>query len=272
MIRQYTFTITPPDDERLHFNVGSVMHGFLIEALPAAVAQYLHSTAIRPYSQYVQVKNNIGLWRINALNEEMCNYIEKLAKLWDENSIFLKQRGKSYKLRLCSVSPKYSYQDFSRYFFITAEPSRSLRVRFITPTSFKVYGQYQLFPDIRLLLASIWKKWNGLSDSVVFEDEQAFKEICDSTFIKAYRLSSMRFALEKIKITGFSGDIELAIKGPDMTLRWVNMLVAYGAFCGSGIKTALGMGAMEVQRKQHSVGTSTKMIDMEERVNKGEFL
>ncbi|WP_196607241.1 CRISPR system precrRNA processing endoribonuclease RAMP protein Cas6 [Pectinatus frisingensis] len=263
MIKQYAFYITPlENNERIHFNMGSIMHGFLMESLPPATAQYLHSTDARPYSQHIQTENNIGIWQINALRNDIMGYIDGLIEDWDGHDIYLKQRDKKYHLQLFYVSPQYSYQKFSKYFFTDAEPGRSLNIRFAVPTSFKVYGKYQIFPDIRLILSSICKRWNALSDSVVFDDEQALADICSSTFIKNYHLSSMRFALEKVKITGFGGKIEIMITGPDMTARWINMLMAYGQFCGVGIKTALGMGAVKVQKRVCDKADSIKYVEM----------
>lgn len=250
MIRQYTFKITPLDkNERIHFNMGSVMHGRLMESLPSEAVEKLHDSSVRPYSQYLQAKDNSEYWQINALTQGMDNYVQQLVQAWDNNIIYLKQRDKRYHMQLYSTSSKYSYQNFSRYFFTKAQPQRNLHMKFITPTSFKTDNQYQLFPDIKLILTSIYRRWNALSDSIIFEDEQACQDICNSTFINSYHLSSKRFGLEKIRINGFSGNIDIGIKGPEMTVRWINLLLAYAQFCGIGIKTALGMGAVEVYSK-----------------------
>ncbi|MBB5335491.1 CRISPR system precrRNA processing endoribonuclease RAMP protein Cas6 [Pectinatus brassicae] len=250
MIKQYIFKVIPQDkNERINFNMGSIMHGRMIESLPEQIAQQLHNTSARPYSQAIYVKDDIGYWQINALTLEMNNYLEQLAKQWNDNVIYLRQRDKKYHIQLHNISNGYSYQDFSRCFFTIAQPQRYLHIKFITPTSFKSNGEYQMFPNINLILASLCRRWNALSDSIVFEDEAAYKDICKSTFIHGYHLSSRRFGLEKIKITGFSGDIDIFIKGPEMTVRWLNMLFAYGQFCGIGIKTALGMGNVKVWAK-----------------------
>lgn len=231
-----------------------------MERLPREVSEYLHSASVRPFTQYVEVKNNIAFWKINVLTDKICVYFNELVTKLDGEEVLLKQRNKKYKLILYSESTIYDYKELSYYFFVDIKPVRRLHLSFITPTSFKVYGQYQIFPDIRLILASIYKRWNKLSDSVVFEDEQAFKQLCDSIYIRNYHLHSWRFYLEKISVTGFGGNIEISIKGPEMTVRWANLLLAYGMFCGVGIKTALGMGAVSTYEIIYSGTKCDKLL------------
>ncbi|WP_196611055.1 hypothetical protein [Pectinatus brassicae] len=64
MIKQYIFKVIPQDkNERINFNMGSIMHGRMIESLPEQIAQQLHNTSARPYSQAIYVKDDIGFGR-----------------------------------------------------------------------------------------------------------------------------------------------------------------------------------------------------------------
>ena len=45
---------------------------------------------------------------------------------------------------------------------------------------------------------------------------------------------------------GFVGEICLKIKGPSLMVNLVNVLLQFGEYAGTGIKTAIGMGAFRI--------------------------
>ena len=266
MIKEYVLSIVPQDPgEKIHFNMGSVLHGFLMESLPAPLVEYLHGIEVRPYSQYVFRENGVGYWRILALNQEMIEEIEALLNTWQQEPVFLKQRQKFYTLALVQSSKERSYREFSRAFFLEQDPCRRVKVQFCTPSSFRVDSEYQMFPSIKLILASSCRKWNALSDDVVFDDEESLEMIGKDVSIQRYDLKSARFSLERIKIPSFVGEMELSIRGPEMTVRWINLLLAYAAFSGTGIKTALGMGGIRTSKWMgNEYSTAVSLLSQED--------
>jgi CRISPR-associated endoribonuclease Cas6 len=61
-------------------------------------------------------------------------------------------------------------------------------------------------------------------------------------------LHSSVYYLENIKITGYMGRLTLVISGPEQLARLTGALLCFAEYCGLGVKTALGMGAVRVKQ------------------------
>ena len=66
-------------------------------------------------------------------------------------------------------------------------------------------------------------------------------------YIDEYNLRTRYFYLEQIRIKGFIGNMILKLKNKDsMLTQLLNFLILSSEYTGLGIKTALGMGGIEV--------------------------
>ena len=74
-------------------------------------------------------------------------------------------------------------------------------------------------------------------------------ELAKSCFISSYDLHSQVFSLENSKIIGFKGNMHIRFKANEMVRRILGMLLSYSQYAGIGIKTALGMGAVDYSRR-----------------------
>ena len=83
-------------------------------------------------------------------------------------------------------------------------------------------------------------------------DEETLEALVEQSEIVRYRLQTIPFPLEKIKITGFVGNICIHVKGPETMARYIRMLLEFGEFSGVGIKTGMGMGAMRYIRRNEN--------------------
>ena len=66
-------------------------------------------------------------------------------------------------------------------------------------------------------------------------------------------MRSTRFHLEGVTIPSFIGEVTIKITGPQMMVNLANMLAAFGEYAGIGIKTSIGMGAVEINRERRGV-------------------
>ena len=66
--------------------------------------------------------------------------------------------------------------------------------------------------------------------------------------IVRYSLRTAVYFLENTKITGYMGRITLVIRGPEPLARLAGALLSFAEYCGIGIKTALGMGAVKIKQ------------------------
>jgi len=103
-----------------------------------------------------------------------------------------------------------------------------------------------IIPTIELVIKSLFQRWDSFSKSLVLNDNEVRDQLISHCRIIGYDLKSTRYELEGVAISGFWGNTTLSIKGPDALVRIVNMLLYYSTYSGLGIKTALGMGGIEI--------------------------
>ena len=77
-------------------------------------------------------------------------------------------------------------------------------------------------------------------------DEETLKQLMDNTALSRYELRSSIFNMEGIRIPAFTGRITLKVTGPQTMSDFANMLFCFGSYSGIGIKTSLGMGAINI--------------------------
>ena len=138
-----------------------------------------------------------------------------------------------------------SYEELINRYYLH-EQSRKIKVRFLTPTSFKQNGEYVLFPSIRLIFQSLMMKFDVSNDVMETYSEEVLGHYEEHAKIFEYRLRSTLFSLEKIRIPAFQGEVSIFIKGPQQMVNLAHMLLHFGEYSGVGIKTGMGMGGIKI--------------------------
>lgn len=243
-------TLVPENREplNLNLNMASLFHGALMEFAESAFAEIMHAHGLKPYSQYIRRGENKGEWhwRINALTDES---FDKLAVplLNDElNTLELKKKNIKLKIIKKEIGEKITIEDLIRRFYINNSTNRRIKLRFITPCAFKTEGRYEFFPHISLIYQSLINRMDSFAAKISVKDEAAFKHLCENTRIIDYKLKSCRFSLEGVKIPSFLGEIIIRIDGPETLVSLSNLILNYALWSGIGIKTALGMGGIDI--------------------------
>jgi len=124
-----------------------------------------------------------------------------------------------------------------------SDTERRIHLRFLTPTSFRA-GNWDLpLPLPRLVFRSYQKRFEEFAHITVPP------EFADSVeehvgVSRLDRLSTDIIKTKKVMLIGFTGDVVFQIdsKAPSEFVRYVNLLADYAFFCGTGRKTAVGMG------------------------------
>lgn len=232
-----------PEGKLLNQSMGSVMHGLLMETIEKEWADKMHSRQVRPYSQYLVLKEGKPYWRIASLNEETFDHV--LVPVMKLRSAFLKQYDAEIGIGPAKICKSESYQDMEKYFFETMARIHHVEMRFCTSTSIKTQGSYAIFPDPHLLFHNLIAKWNAFSSSSVLEEMNLAEHIADGLSIVEYNLHTHPFSLEGRRIRAFRGTLRLGIFANDMNARLTALLCSFASYSGTGIKTALGMGGTE---------------------------
>ena len=219
---------------------GSMLHGILMENLPAPWPEEMHQAGMRPFSQWVEVMDaERFIWHISCLDDDLGRSIGDLVA---ENREF-EARYISSVLKVDTVAREHvTLAEYMKSFFLAEEACYGLYMSFRTPATHKTQGQYAVFPSVDLIAGNLNKRLCMVAPDFALNDEEAFEQVVQHTRIQRYRLESARFQLEGTGVIGYTGRMELRFSGPDPLKRLAGALFSFADWSGVGIKTALGMG------------------------------
>lgn len=231
-------------ESKLNFNMSSLMQGALMESISEEYAAYLHMDGINPYTQRLKFEKDDVMWIITTIGTRA--HDEIISRFLNENlsKVHLKNKDMTIKI-LSKEEQSISYDELmdETYF---SQCDRYVKLRFETPTSFKVNGKYQFYPTVYHIFFSLINKHDSLIKGTEFYSEEVMEQIVDNVDIVRYKLKSTLFYLEGTKIPAFMGEVTLRIRGPQQFVNLINMLAKFGVFSGVGIKASIGMGAISI--------------------------
>ena len=247
MIRLFESVLFLPEEERAVSSFGSLLHGALMERLPKELVERLHEQDMRSYSQSVSWDKAGGFarWRIGVVEEEAGEAIGEALRQGD--GIFLRQKGYEVRLGERKLLAESSFEEIADTFFLQETPPKGAEISFCTPTSFKREGHYVMLPDFFLICQSLLMRWNRFAKEVYLYGEDLTERMALACQLSKYALRSVPFSIEGHTIRGFCGTMRVRFFGTDGMRRILGMLFSFAPFVGIGIKTALGMGAVETR-------------------------
>lgn len=120
-------------------------------------------------------------------------------------------------------------------------PGPAIEVLFASPTSFRQGGKQMLFPQPENVFDSWLRRWNAFSPVQLPSETRDFA--AQWVGVSRYRLETQRIAGEAGWELGFTGQCRFKILSNDpYWLRVLHTLAHFAFFCGTGRKTARGMG------------------------------
>jgi CRISPR-associated endoribonuclease Cas6 len=128
---------------------------------------------------------------------------------------------------------------------IVLEPPLNKRhtLHFLSPTAFSQNRKYLPLPLPNLMFRSWLERWNHFA-SVYLGDNEVLEYLDRSIAIQQLRIQTQSMIIQRSRIPGFMGTVQLNSLSSDPLLNNVaSLLLQYSRFCGTGIKTRLGMGA-----------------------------
>ena len=246
MIYKIAVQLNLPNNINLPY-MGSILHGVLMDYLSNDIASSLHHNfAYSPLKQRVFYFEDKKIWEIVSMSEELFNELVNLFN--KENKIYLKHYKSTVSIEKYSVE-KISIQKLIDTFLHKRDLSRYIKINVSTPMSFKLNNQYMIFPNVKRFFRSIMIQFDAFFESHKLYDKETLEFLEQNVNIVNYKLKSVRFHMEKVKIPSFKGEIVFKINGPLPFLQLVYFLLAFGEFSGTGIKTSLGMGKYNIVDK-----------------------
>jgi CRISPR-associated endoribonuclease Cas6 len=134
-----------------------------------------------------------------------------------------------------------SYESLvDRYLHSLPVPSDALEIRFGSLTTFHAGDLHMPLPIPENVLGSWLKRWNHFSAASL---PRAVKELHEAKLVLSqYKIESTSIAYRGTLI-GFTGTCLFRILSRDeFWVRLCNLLAGYSFYCGTGYKTAYGMG------------------------------
>lgn len=249
MLATLQIELDSKDDPKIKYSYGSLFQGLMMECIDTNYAEYLHNQTLNPYSQYVYFdkEKEHYIWQISTLTEDAKNnIIDKLVENIG-SSITLTHNDLSFDVLSKNIINIQSYNELVDKVFLNEEKKNIIRLKLLTPTTYKSNNEYQIFPSIRALYSSIYNKWNTFSDKISLADEEVFEHIITHSSIIKYDLKSYKYNLEKVALNSFIGNLSILIKGPKELQTICTLLVEYAQYCGVGAKTSMGMGGIKFE-------------------------
>jgi CRISPR-associated endoribonuclease Cas6 len=246
MIVKLRYKINLPNSLRTQ-NIGSTLHGVLMELLPSELVEHLHKLSYNPFRQRLIFEKELVIWEIVGLHKMVS---EELLKLENLREITIKRAQKTVSLSLLSKDA-IAVDDLVKKEMGREIDSRIISLKFTSPTSFKANGHYDIFPDIRKIFRSLMMNFDFFSETTKIYDYEVLSYIEENVHIVSYKLMTKNFHLEKIKVKGFQGDMTLKVTGAEQFVKLVLLMIKYATFAGIGMKTSLGMGGVSINERHY---------------------
>ena len=230
--------------EELTYNRSSLLHGVIMEHISMEYAETMRRDGMKPYSQSIQKAGDQVIWQVNCLTETAYENIITRLMADKYRSFEQKHNGAAYTITEKTVSTATTQDLIEQYYL--GECDRSVSLLFQTPTAFRQQGQYVFYPDLKLIYSSLMNRFDLFEENSGMRSEETLEQLADYSKITGYHLRSHMFSLEGVRIPSFTGRINIRIHGPSQLVNLVHMLLHYGEYSGVGIKTAIGMGKVQV--------------------------
>ena len=244
MITHLELQLKLPRNEKIHANLSYALYGSLCGSMPIELAEAFHAQEITPLRQNLRPAKEDGqcIWALDLFDaaEELLGLLCELRQIplhcYDEPVQVLS----SPVVRSIAISQLLSESQ-------TWPGNAAAEIIFETPCSFKVAGEYAMFPTTDLLVQSLFFRWNALIPDCSLEDQDALHLLASGLKIRQYRLSSRNYWMKGQRIPGFSGSIQISSRLPAPMLELWHLLLTFAPYSGIGIKPALGMCAVSVR-------------------------
>ena len=236
--------------EECNYNKTSSFHGALMEIIDEDYAEFLHEQGLKPYSQHLQVEDDKVTWHINALSAEA--YRKIIEPVLDKNFIEFRLEHDDRTIRILDKKLQSCSLDELFQDFYANDAANIFRIVFLTPTAFKKDGKYSFYPEIYNIYQSLMRRFDEVSDRGNMFSQNTLEQLTESTEVVGYSLRSVKFSLEKVRIPAFVGSITLKIHGAQTMCNFARLLFEFGNYSGIGIKTAIGMGSVNITERRRT--------------------
>lgn len=277
MLTSLILQLQAPAEANLPANLGRAGQALLLRligAREAALAQELHQAEkVRPYtvsnlvlgkraggSLHVQGGQS-GWLRFTGLTEAVSRHLIGLAEQPPEA---VELDGFQFRVTGATLDPavhpwagQIAYQDLAAPYLLGGRTSlgSTLRMEFVSPTTFRSQGRYLPLPQPELVFGSLLDRWQAFAPVALHPDTRRFA--AEAIALSRYELRTRGMPYVKAgergsrgetsghypTIVGFTGRVIFAVLNRDR--YWLNvlhLLTAFAFYSGIGYQTTAGLG------------------------------
>jgi CRISPR-associated endoribonuclease Cas6 len=220
------------------------MHAILFTALghdDRALADRLHDAPVNPFTQALlggRGPDDPLRWRITLLDDSLYEPVLGGLHATQPTSV----QGKPMTLDLTAVRSQHQTYDGLR-----ATPvAYRHEFRFHTPTTFKKQYYHAPIPEPHLCWQSWWTRWQACAPARLAINVAVLDIAAAHLVVSRFRLDSRVVRNEQWHFIGAVGQMTFStLAAHKVDTSWwhdVTALAAFSTFCGSGHKTAFGLG------------------------------
>ncbi|HBB30416.1 MAG TPA: CRISPR-associated endoribonuclease Cas6 [Cyanobacteria bacterium UBA8803] len=250
------FELTPRAADYLYPQYAVKLHAWFLDQVRQTnpeLSAYLHDSQsekpftisglegeLLPAGKNLQLKVDTSYrWYLTALSKPVVEWLAQWVRALPEQ---IELRDTSLLIRTCKIAlPPTTYNELFSH-----APAKTLKLSFLTPTSFRRKGHHFPLPVPNNLFHSYLRRWNDFSNQP-FDQDAFLAWVEEYVLIHRHRLESVKVvAGKKGSVTGFTGAIELGLAaGASSQPDFEQLFYALGQFapyCGTGHKTTFGLG------------------------------
>ncbi|KFN93305.1 CRISPR-associated endoribonuclease Cas6 [Tetragenococcus koreensis] len=235
--------------EKIENNLGAYFHGWLMNQLEGSLVEELHSMETNPFAIYVEQVHDKVQFVLSLLNEKAIEIFSPILLSSSLTTINLEaSRQKEFQIKNREIE-NLSEKDLADVFY-RENSQKNFDISFVTPAGFKSKGEYIFFPDLRLFYQSLMKKYNYAFTGSESVDVDMLEKLCENTQIVSYRIMSSYYKIHRSFVPGFKGTIRIRCRGNQTINSFLTSLIKFGEYSGVGIKTGMGMGALQLKENR----------------------
>jgi CRISPR-associated endoribonuclease Cas6 len=268
------FELVAPIERDLPLNYAAQAHAWFLDQmrrLDPELSAYLHDGGSEKAFTLSDIEGRLPVrgrqvtilpgrfyrWSVSALSSRVADALVRwLTQLPPE--MYLEGSNLSFRIQNVILSePATTYTQLlaRRY------PNTSLAFTFVTATAFRRKGHHLPLPWPTNIWGSWLRRWNDFSGLPI--DQEAFLNWVDESVV------ILRHHIETVKVvggksgavTGFTGPVEFgldrAARANQQFCQYFYALAALAPYCGTGHKTAFGLGTTRIGWQDTRTETST---------------
>jgi CRISPR-associated endoribonuclease Cas6 len=249
---------------------GALMHGLLLNSVDT---NELHSSSgLRPFSQnLINCGESQYIWTINLLHEVQAAPIKTWLETHPER-LFVEHYQSHLSVLSLESKKKLSYEQLLAD-ALSELPPKYVSFEFLTPLIFKKAGVRAPwpYPEARMIMQSVFARWNQFSDLSKFEDEQIFEDVCQYVSPQFLKIHSQNVAMDGVMFAGTTGSASFNIQKTELR-QLMHLAGLYSEYCGVGAKTAMGLGAVRyraglLSRKSKTASAEISVLEPDAQPN-----